>query len=953
MISPLHRVWPCVTKSRSPLAVVAILTVLVITFPSTVLSEQTPQPTFRTGTEVIEIDVTVVSTQGEPVTDLRAPEFRVTVDGQPRRVVSAEFIDMRGQSSETQPGNADKPEVFYSSNLQGTRGRLIVVVVDRDNITFGNGSHVTRAASEFLDQLTRNDRVALVTLPQPGPFIDFTANHTLVQDSLDNMVGVEQSLMSDSFRLSLHEAFALARGEDEIVAVAVLDRHCGHLRPTSPERDVCESQVETAARQVVEQERSVTDRSLNTLESILEGLQSIEGPKHIIWISEGLVLDGSGAQISPIERAAAVARATIHVLMLDQPLGDITVAEMPNTPLEDRWRHEQGLSLLAAMTRGELRRVGPNPGAIFARIEKELQGYYLLGIESAAEDAEDESHTINVSVGRQGIRIRSRRQFIIPSSDTMVAGDPETRMRHTLSAPFTVGNLPLRVATYAFQAEDQEKVRVLVAAEINASGPSPSELVLGFSLRDLDGNIVASGEQQVTLEAIERPQGAVFEHAVAFITDPGSYVVKLAVADTNGLTGSIEHPLNAWQLTNLSFATADLLLADASGSSENGLIAPVEAQLSSNTLAVYTELYSEDPVKFNNLRVQVDVAKSETGKAWTTETSLPEPGMHPNERTVSVVVPVDTLPPGQYVARALVMRKEERLALLTRPFRITRPLVAAVARGPRVAANTMRPSATSRDVLVGLLGDALAFKGDDVLTPEVVTFFMDRIDEGRPALKEVTSEVRAGNLTGAGRNAFDTGDQMAAAFLRGLELFSQQQWNQAATQFSAALASAPDFSPASFYLGACYAISDRDHEAATQWRRALLASETAPFEHATLADALFRTDASRAAIPLLSEALKTWPTDDTLRRRLAIAHALELDYDKALAVIEPYVERHPTDHSALLIALVAMFSGHVDGRTPLDSDARERMQTFANAYGVARGPHIALVLDWVKFVSNP
>ena len=117
----------------------------------------------------------------------------------------------------------------------------------------------------------------------------------------------------------------------------------------------------------------------------------------------------------------------------------------------------------------------------------------------------------------------------------------------------------------------------------------------------------------------------------------------------------------------------------------------------------------------------------------------------------------------------------------------------------------------------------------------------------------------------------------------------------------------------SFYLGACYAVGGRDREAATQWRRALLATETAPVEHSTLADALFRTGESREAIALLRGALSVWPEDDTLLKRLAIALAFELKYGEALAVIEPYVERHPTDHEVLLLALVTMFSGHVDG----------------------------------------
>ena len=50
------------------------------------------QPTFRTGVDVVTVDVGVVDSRGNPVEDLRAPDFGVKIDGQVRRVVSAELI---------------------------------------------------------------------------------------------------------------------------------------------------------------------------------------------------------------------------------------------------------------------------------------------------------------------------------------------------------------------------------------------------------------------------------------------------------------------------------------------------------------------------------------------------------------------------------------------------------------------------------------------------------------------------------------------------------------------------------------------------------------------------------------------------------------------------------------------------------------------------------------------
>src|SRR4029079_7413848 len=53
---------------------------------------QAQQPTFRTGVDVITVDVGAVDSRGQPVTDLHAPEFTVKIDGQQRRVITADLV---------------------------------------------------------------------------------------------------------------------------------------------------------------------------------------------------------------------------------------------------------------------------------------------------------------------------------------------------------------------------------------------------------------------------------------------------------------------------------------------------------------------------------------------------------------------------------------------------------------------------------------------------------------------------------------------------------------------------------------------------------------------------------------------------------------------------------------------------------------------------------------------
>ena len=50
-------------------------------------------PSFRSGVEVVSVDVNVIDRQGRPLRGLTAGDFTVTVAGKPRRVVTSEFID--------------------------------------------------------------------------------------------------------------------------------------------------------------------------------------------------------------------------------------------------------------------------------------------------------------------------------------------------------------------------------------------------------------------------------------------------------------------------------------------------------------------------------------------------------------------------------------------------------------------------------------------------------------------------------------------------------------------------------------------------------------------------------------------------------------------------------------------------------------------------------------------
>ena len=83
-------------------------------------------PAFRSGVEVVTVDVGVVDKQGRPMRGLTAADFMVTVAGQQRRVVTAEFVERAAPSPSTTVAASANP-AQVSTNEGAGAGRLVRV----------------------------------------------------------------------------------------------------------------------------------------------------------------------------------------------------------------------------------------------------------------------------------------------------------------------------------------------------------------------------------------------------------------------------------------------------------------------------------------------------------------------------------------------------------------------------------------------------------------------------------------------------------------------------------------------------------------------------------------------------------------------------------------------------------------------------------------------------------
>ena len=113
-----------------------------------------PQPRFETGTEVVLVDVSVLSQNGEPVNDLTAADFKLTVNGQPRPVHTVQFISTR----ETKTAKNEPRLARVSSNDGPTSGRLLLFVIDENHLRLGGARALLRTAERVMNGLAQRRR---------------------------------------------------------------------------------------------------------------------------------------------------------------------------------------------------------------------------------------------------------------------------------------------------------------------------------------------------------------------------------------------------------------------------------------------------------------------------------------------------------------------------------------------------------------------------------------------------------------------------------------------------------------------------------------------------------------------------------------------------------------------------------------------------------------------------
>ena len=282
-----------------------------------------------------------------------------------------------------------------------------MLAIDQANIRFGGGRALIGTIERFLDRLSSSDRIALVGLGRGTASIPFTGDRERIKQAVAGMNG-QTAAPHDDTDVSRHPVpFGSARRLR--AGTASSWRRCSRTATDwAPETigTACEAEIVRQANEIVHNATEPRDATIRSLADLLTSLQSIDAPKSLVLVSEGLALfdddDDARLRLASLGSLAAAARTSIYALRLDDRIFDSAGAGRSISPggADARIRSD-GLETLTSAARGTLFTVTNAGEAAFDRIESELSGYYLLGVEIGLGPSTGKPFRLRVEVGEK------------------------------------------------------------------------------------------------------------------------------------------------------------------------------------------------------------------------------------------------------------------------------------------------------------------------------------------------------------------------------------------------------------------------------------------------------------------------------------------------------------------------------------------------------------------------
>lgn len=349
--------------------VAGVLTALVSGQQQSAEQDQPQPPVFRTGTNLVRVDVSVMGKDGKPVRSLEPGDFELRENGQLQSITSFKLVDANGQPTDDLSLPIRSPE---HAAAEAARDDVRVFLIFWDEYHIGQFGSAVRAKEQLmrfvLEAFGPTDLVALMDQLTPVDALRFTRD-----------------------RRALANEVHLLRGR---------------LGMYVPARSAIE---EAQLRNAQDVERIRSQVTTSALKSAIMHLGTMrQGRKAVVFVSESLGRLGQDGirVISDLIRTANDNNTAIYTV---DPRG------LQASPGGFGGGMSSLLAALADATGGEPI-VSNDIGNALRRVVTTASAFYLLGYSPTDGQMDGKFRQIKVQVKKSGVEVRARNGYWAPRS---------------------------------------------------------------------------------------------------------------------------------------------------------------------------------------------------------------------------------------------------------------------------------------------------------------------------------------------------------------------------------------------------------------------------------------------------------------------------------------------------------------------------------------------------------
>ena len=532
-----------------------------------------PQATFRSGTDLVQVDVSVLDNKRHPVRGLTAADFTIFEDDQPREIqaFSEVYLPDRVQSRDAS-WTREVPSDVATNQVAQEEGRLVIIVLDR-TIPVGEPTMTARrVAAAAINQLGPSDLAAVVSTSN-GAVQNLTSDRSrllraisgsdLSTDISDEAKEIEASVFALTGRT--WSALNDPRCQCGLCVLETITRVADAVQNTSRRRKVLLFIGTDLLLQTADSSHLSSDVGCgNRLRDARDVMFTAVDRGHITIHS----LDPSGlANISPTTRSSSTLR-----------LGSGPPATAFVTSATNEYLQRQGnLQVLPDRTGGRAVMNTNGPDLLVPQIFRDSDSYYLVGFRPADPGANGRFHRITVKTTRHGLDVRARSGYTAPAAD--VASSHTTNatiaapVREALTGLLPAGatSLDLNAATFAIPGTQKAAVVLTVGVSAFALQSRSGPLEIVATAFDTGGR--PKGMSRQTLELSWPASAGSGDHRFDALSridlPPGEYEVRVAVNGSSHTASVFSY------VTVPAFASAPLSISNVViGATAGTLTAP-------------------------------------------------------------------------------------------------------------------------------------------------------------------------------------------------------------------------------------------------------------------------------------------------------------------------------------------------------------------------------------------